>query len=217
MTVSASVLASLFDVDEPQNYRPRFNIAPTQVVPVVRSGPDGHREWAPCRWGLIPSWANDLKIGARMINARSETAAEKPSFRKALSTRRCLIPADGFFEWAKTPEGKQPFHIRFSDRRPFAFGGLWERWQQGPGDTIDSFTILTTSPNAVTAPIHNRMPVILAPEAWDEWLEDEPLMVERREILFNPFSPEDMEAVAVSKRVNSPANDDVGCLERLKD
>ncbi len=121
MTVSASVLAHLFDMDEPPNYSPRFNIAPTQVVPVVRTGADGVREWAPCRWGLVPPWAKDLKIGARMINARSETAADKPSFKKALAGRRCLIPADGFFEWAKTPDGKQPFHIRFSDRRAFAF------------------------------------------------------------------------------------------------
>ena len=213
MTVSASVLADLFDIDEPQGYRPQFNIAPTQVVPVFRVGADEQREWAPCRWGLIPSWAKDLKIGARMINARSETASEKPSFKKAMASRRCLVPSDGFYEWAKTPDGKQPFHIRFSDRRAFAFAGLWERWHQKPGEIVESFTILTTSPNSVTAPIHDRMPVILAPGCWQEWLEASPLSPARRENLFAPYSPDDMEAVAVSMRVNSPTNDDVGCLE----
>ncbi len=213
MTVSASVMAHLFDMDEPPNYRPRFNIAPTQVIPLVRAGGGGRREWAPCRWGLIPSWAKDLKIGARMINARSETASEKPSFKRALLSRRCLIPADGFFEWAKTPDGKQPFHIRFSDRRAFALAGLWERWHPSPDEIIDSFTILTTSPNSVTEEIHDRMPVILAPETWQEWLAPSPLSPARRETLFAPYSPDEMEAVAVSKRVNSPANDDVGCLE----
>lgn len=213
MTVSASILAHLFNMDESPDLRPRFNIAPTQVVPVVRAGADGHRQWAPCRWGLIPPWAKDLKIGARMINARSETAADKPSFRKALATRRCLIPTDGFYEWAKNPDGKQPYHIRFSDRRAFAFGALWERWHQNPGETVDSFTILTTSPNSVAEPIHDRMPVILAPETWEEWLAPSPLSPARRETLFVPFPANEMEAVAVSKRVNSPANDDGGCLE----
>ncbi|MEN8163871.1 MAG: SOS response-associated peptidase, partial [Acidobacteriota bacterium] len=213
MTVSASVLAGLFDMDEPTGHRPRFNIAPTQVVPIVRSDGDGNREWAPCRWGLIPPWAKDLKIGARMINARSETAAEKPSFKRALADRRCLVPADGFYEWAKTADGKQPFHIRFSDHRPFAFGGIWERWQQGPGEAVDSFTILTTSPNPVAAPIHDRMPVILAPEFWEEWLAASPLSPVRRETLFTPSPPDEMEAIPVSKRVNSPSNDDPDCLE----
>ncbi len=213
MTVSASVLADLFNMDEPPTHRPRFNIAPTQVVPIVRTGNDDRREWAPCRWGLVPSWSKDLKIGARMINARSETAAEKPSFRKALAARRCLVPADGFFEWAKTSDGKQPFHIRFSDRRPFAFAGLWERWHQSSEESIDSFTILTTSPNSVTAPIHDRMPVILAPGTWKEWLAAAPLSPSRCEILFTPHSAKNMEAIPISKRVSSPANDDPGCLE----
>ncbi len=216
MTVSASVLAGLFDIDEPPDSRPRFNIAPTQVIPVVRAGDDGRREWAPCRWGLVPWWAKDLKIGARMINARSETAAEKPSFKKALAARRCLVPADGFFEWAKTSEGKQPFHIRFSDRRAFAFAGLWERWGPSPDETVETFTILTTSANSVTAPIHDRMPVILGPETWEEWLGATPLPPARREVLFTAFPPEEMEAVEVSKRVNSPANDDAGCLDGLQ-
>lgn len=213
MTVSASVLAGLFDMDEPPDFRPRFNVAPTQVVPVVRTTALGDREWAPCRWGLIPSWAKDLSIGARMINARSETAADKPSFRKALASRRCLVPTDGFFEWVKTVEGKQPYHIRFIDRRPFALGGLWERWHQPSGEALDSFTILTTTPNSVAAPIHARMPVILASETWDEWLGETPLSPDRRETLFSPHSADGMEAVSVSKRVNSPANDDPGCLE----
>lgn len=213
MTVSASVLADLFEMPLPTGFSPRFNVAPTQIVPVVRSDDRGERQWAPCRWGLIPSWAKDISIGDRMINARSETAAEKPSFRKALSTRRCLVPSDGFFEWAKTPDGKQPYHIRFIDRRAFALAGLWERWQQSPAETVDSFTILTTEPNSIAEPIHNRMPVILAPHAWADWLGPRSLTPERREELFTPHPADHMEAVPVSKRVNSPANDDARCLE----
>jgi len=213
LAVSASVLAKVFDLDSPLHHSPRFNIAPTQDVPIVRAGAEGDREWAFCRWGLIPSWATEPGVGARMINARSESAAEKPSFRKAFASSRCLVPSDGFFEWVTTPSGKQPYHIRFSDRRAFAFAGLWERWGRGPDNTIDSFTILTTAPNTVAATIHHRMPVILAPESWEEWLKNTGLAPERRNFLTRPFPSAGMEAIPVSTRVNSPVKDDVGCLE----
>lgn len=215
VTVSASVLASVFDLDLPLQFEPRYNVAPTQVVPVIRTGRSGRREWAPCRWGLIPAWAKDPAIGNRMINARSETAADKASFRRALAVRRCLIPADGFYEWAKTPGGKQPYHLRFSDRRVFSLAGLWERWDKGPDGPVDSFTILTTAPNAVAAAVHDRMPVIVAPDDRDDWLDPAPLAADRREKIFAPFPADGMKAVPVSKRVNSPANDDPECLEEL--
>jgi len=126
LIVDASVLADVFDVDPPRGLQPRFNIAPTQTIPIVRAEKVAPRECALVRWGLIPSWAKDEKIGARMINARGETVAEKPSFRSAVKTRRCLIPADGFYEWVRTEDGKQPHYVHFSDGRPFAFAGLWE-------------------------------------------------------------------------------------------
>ena len=213
LTVSALVLANLFDLDEPPGFTPRFNIAPTQVHPIVRSGEGGRRQWAAMRWGLVPHWAKETKIGARMINARSETAAEKPSFRTPLQRQRCLVPADGFYEWQKTDSGKQPHHIRFADRRPFAFAGLWERWTRGEGEPLETFTILTTGPNEIAARVHDRMPVILAPEAWTAWLDPSPVTEEDRRELFQPFPAQEMEAVPVSRRVNSPGFDDLACLE----
>ncbi len=131
----------------------------------------GARECAMLRWGLIPSWAKDEKIGARMINARSETAAEKPSFRSAVKSRRCLVPASGFYEWVKGPDGKQPHFIHFADARTFAFAGLWERWSKGENGPLETFTILTTTPNDLISDLHDRMPVILPPETYVDWLE----------------------------------------------
>jgi len=163
LIVDASVLAGVFEIDPPQNLRPRFNIAPTQTIPIVRAGSEQPREWAEVRWGLVPSWAKDPKIGARMINARGETVAEKPSFRSAVKNRRCLIPADGFYEWAKTDTGKQPNYIHFADGRAFAFAGLWERWHTSEGEALATCTIITTTPNDLVAGLHDRMPVILAP------------------------------------------------------
>ena len=213
LTVSAAVLADLFDLEEPPNFRPRFNIAPTQVLPVVRGVARDRREWTPMRWGLVPHWAKNESIGSRMVNARSETAADKPSFRTPLDRRRCLVPADGFYEWLSTDTGKQPYHLRFLDRRPFAFAGLWERWDRGDGGPLETFTILTTRPNRVAARIHDRMPVILAPRHWPTWLRRQPLSAEDRETLLAPFPDQDMEAVPVSRRVNSPRNDDRECLD----
>jgi putative SOS response-associated peptidase YedK len=213
ITVSASILADLFALDEPPGFVARFNVAPTQMVPIVRTGASGSREWAVMRWGLVPRWAKDMSIGSRMINARSETVADKPSFRSAFAHRRCLVPTDGFYEWRKTGSGKQPHHIRFRDRRPFALAGLWERWSRGEGEPVESFTILTTRPNDVAAAIHDRMPVILEPDAWDRWLDPGRLSEQDRQALLEPFRGEDMEASPVSRRVNSPHNDDPACLD----
>jgi putative SOS response-associated peptidase YedK len=161
----------------------------------------------------VPSWAKELAIGARMINARAETAAEKPSFRSALKARRCLVPASGFFEWAKTGTAKQPHFIRFTDARVFAFAGLWERWS-GASPPLESCTILTTAPNELVAQLHDRMPVILPPEHHEEWLRPGPLAPERLGGLLVPHSAAGMEAYPVSGRVNRPGNDDPSCIAR---
>lgn len=211
LTVSASVLAEVFAVDVPE-LRPRYNVAPTQMMGVVRLDGDGRRAWREGRWGLIPSWAKDPAIGNRMINARAETAADKPSFRAALRRRRCLVPADGFYEWRRTPDGKVPHLIRFGDGRPCGFAGLWERWRNPAGSLVDSYTILTTRPNELVADLHDRMPVILPPEVHDEWLAAAELERDRLDALLAPHPAGEMEAYAVSRHVNSPANDDPECV-----
>jgi len=213
LTVDASVLATLFELEPLFEIEPRYNIAPSQPVPIVRTGMENDREWAWARWGLIPSWAKDAKIGNKLINARSETAADKPSFRSAYKHRRCLLPADGFFEWVKTPGGKQPHHIRFADQRVFAFGGLWERWTPPDGDPIESCTILTTRPNELIASLHDRMPVIIPPERFSEWIGTSPLTADTAEAILMPRPADGMEAVPVSDMVNSPKNEDPRCVE----
>ena len=164
------------------------------------------------RWGLIPPWADDPQIGSRMINARSETAPEKPSFRRAFRERRCLIPADGFYEWQRTNGAKQPFYIHMEDGRPFAFAGLWESWGRGGEGEIRTCTILTTAANAVVGEIHERMPVIVAPDAYDVWLDPSS---ERDELtgLLAPYPEDEIEAYPVSRFVNSPSNNDSRCVE----
>jgi putative SOS response-associated peptidase YedK len=218
LTVSARVLAELFDVPEAPDLGPRYNIAPTQTVVIARQAADGPREMALVRWGLIPFWAKDQAIGARMINARGETVASKPAFRSAVKQRRCLIPADGFYEWRKIAVGKQPFFIRFADRRAFAFAGLWDRWRRTE-DTqeIVSCTIITTSPNELVGELHDRMPVILPPDRFDEWLRPGPLLGPALESLLQPYPADEMEAFPVSRRVNSPANDDADCVRPLSE
>jgi putative SOS response-associated peptidase YedK len=158
---------------EPVGLTPRYNIAPSQAVAVVPSLPE--RRVQMFRWGLIPAWAKDPSIENRMINARAETAAEKPSFRTALRARRCLILADGFYEWRGTTSPKVPIHVRMRSQQPFAFAGLWEKWRAAEGEPVFSCTILTTTPNALMADIHNRMPVILPMEAYATWLTANPL------------------------------------------
>ena len=213
LTVDASVLGRLFELETLTELIPRYNIRPTQLVPIVRANADGAREWASVRWGLIPSWAKDAKIGSRMINARAETAADKPSFRSAFKHRRCLLPADGFFEWVKTPDGKQPHHIRFTDRRAFAFAGLWERWTPSEGDSIESCTILTTRPNEFIARLHDRMPVILSPERFNDWIGHGALCPDAAEAMLLPHPADGLEAVPVSTFVNAPKNDDPRCID----
>ena len=208
LTSPVDRLAEAFDLDEVRSEpSASFNVAPTQEVATVLAE-NGARRLEMLRWGLVPSWADDPAIGSRMINARSETAPEKPSFRSAFKRRRCLIPADGFYEWKREEGGKQPFYMRMKDGRPFAFAGLWEEWH----DELRTCAILTTSPNAVAAPIHNRMPVILPAENYGAWLDPE---AEKEELvsLLVPYEGDDLEAYPVSRFVNSPRNNDERCIE----
>jgi putative SOS response-associated peptidase YedK len=190
---------------------PNYNVAPTQgVAAVLEEG--GQRRLEVLRWGLIPPWADDPGIGSRMINARSETAPGKPSFRRAFRERRCLIPADGFYEWQRTNGAKQPYYIHMEDGRPFAFAGLWESWSKGGEGEVRTCTILTTEANALVGEIHDRMPVILAADAYDVWLDP---ASERDELtgLLAPYPGDEMEAYPVSRFVNSPSNNDPRCIE----
>ena len=206
-----NVLTERFGIEEaPSSITPSYNIAPTQHVATVLSE-NGKRKLEMLRWGLIPSWADDPEIGNRMINARSETVAEKPSYRKAFKKSRCLILADGFYEWQKTDSGKQPFHIRMRDESPFAFAGLWASWDKGDG--IRSCTIITTDANDLVGEVHNRMPVILHPEDYEMWLEPDFDEREPLTTLLKPFPAEAMEAYAVSRRVNKPSNNEPGVME----
>jgi putative SOS response-associated peptidase YedK len=182
---------------------------------VVRGTGEARPEFGEARWGLIPSWAKDAKLGARMINARAETVADKPAFRSAVRRRRCLIPSDGFYEWRKLAGGKQPYLIRFTDGSPFAFAGLWERWHDPVGEAVDSCTIITTTPNEVVAELHDRMPVILPQRHHDEWLGSSAVDGDRLDHLLQPHPPAGMEAYPVSTRVNSPRNDDPECVRRI--
>ena len=186
---------------------PRYNVAPTQTVAVVlNESPD---RLSMAQWGLIPSWARDPAIGSQMINARAETLAEKPSFRAALKKRRCLVLADGFYEWRKETDGKikTPLYIRLASGEPFAMAGLWEMWTSPDGEKRRTCTIVTTFPNELMARIHNRMPVILPREMCADWLDDSMPALALNAML-KPFSAELMQAYPVSRRVNMPANDD---------
>ncbi|MBT5415836.1 MAG: SOS response-associated peptidase, partial [Rhodospirillaceae bacterium] len=174
LTTPPEALRGLLDFDGPTpNLAARYNIAPRQAVPVVRCEGTGERHLVMLRWGLVPYWAKDEGIGDRLINARSETAAEKPSFRRAMETRRCLIPVDGFYEWKAAGKLKQPYRIELDGRRPFAFAGLWERWEKGAGGSLETCAILTTEANDRLRAIHHRMPVILDPAAYGAWLDVE--------------------------------------------
>jgi putative SOS response-associated peptidase YedK len=237
-------IIDMFGVSLPDDFPPRYNVAPTEDVPVVRAAPPQApgdtgapvptvTDSAPqvrldlLHWGLVPSWAEDPSVGNRMINARAETAAARPAFRDAMRRRRCLVPADGFYEWKKLADAgalpgmkpkagksvrKQPYLFRMKNDRPFAFAGLWDTWWHD-GEKLESFTILTTSPNELVAPVHDRMPVIVAPEDYARWLDPKRSATDVQDLL-RPYPAAEMEAVPVGKHVNSPANDDQRCIEK---
>lgn len=211
---NANVIADEFGLARLVDLIPHFNIAPTQLVAAVRSL-DGPRELVMLRWGLVPPWASELSIGSRMINARSETVATKPSFKKSFQSRRCLVVADGFYEWQKTDDKKQPFFIRLKSDQPFGFAGLWER-NDKTGQTVETCTIITTTANEMMSPLHDRMPVIIPPEQYDLWLDPEEHDVTQLERLLQPFPSDEMTAYPVSTVVNSPKNDLAECVEPLE-
>ena len=210
-----------FEFTIPMNLSPRYNISPTQDVAVIANTPSDTAELSETRqveffhWGLIPSWAKDPKIGNRMINARSETLAEKPSFRSAYKRQRCLILADGYYEWKQVPgdRRKQPIYIRLKSQKPFALAGLWETWQtERMEEPLRSCTIITCPPNALLEEIHHRMPVILPKDAYAEWLSPEAESADALQPLLVPYSDEEMEAYLVSTFVNRPTNDSPECI-----
>jgi putative SOS response-associated peptidase YedK len=210
LSTPAGRLAEEFQLDSTVEIPPSYNVAPTQQVAAVLED-EGGRRLEMLRWGLVPSWADDPEIGARMINARSETAPEKPSFRRAFRGRRCLIPADGFYEWKREDGGKQPYYFRMQDGRPFAFAGLWESWEKGDGD-LRTCAILTTRASSVLQGIHDRMPVILPRDAYNAWLDPDADREELGELMI-PYPGADLETYPVSRFVNSPRNNDERCIE----
>ena len=205
----------LFGATPAAAFEPRYNIAPTQFVATVRET-GGPREVAMLYWGLVPSWAKEKSIGARMINARSETLAEKPSFRNAFRRRRCLVLADGYYEWQRSGSVKQPYFIAFEDGQPFGMAGLWERWRDpASGEPLESCCIVTTSPAAAVAHVHDRMPVIVPPDAYAEWLDPRNEATDRLARLLGPWARPGLQALPVSRRVNDARNQGAGLIEPL--
>jgi len=201
-------VGQLFELPNWPETSPRYNIAPGQDVPaVIRNRETAARESRLFRWGLVPFWAKDPTIGNRLINARAETVAAKPAFRRPLRERRCLILADGFYEWEQRGRRKQPWYIRMRDSRPFAFAGLWDRWQPASGEPIETCAIVTTEPNEVVGRVHGRMPVILSPAAYGLWLDPTCQDVEGVQAVLRPFPAEEMVAFPVGNQVNSPTHD----------
>lgn len=203
-----------FGVPLPAQYKPRYNIAPTQEILALITDNQGRR-LETLRWGLIPHWAKDPT--QKLINARAETLFEKPSFRDAVQRRRCLILADGFYEWRQTPQGKKtPVYVRLKSKEPFGFAGLWETWQSPDGQTLKTCTIITTKPNELLKPIHNRMPVIVPKELEELWLDPSPKARVELERVLHPYRAEELELYDVSAAVNSPTNDGPECIQPLQ-
>jgi putative SOS response-associated peptidase YedK len=211
-----AAVAEEFDLPEVPGLRPRFNIAPDQPVAVVRFDPEeGARRLDFLTWGLVPSWADDLRIGDRMVNARAETVTVRLSFRHPFRYRRCLMAADGFYEWQRQDGWKRPYFVHMRDDRPFGFAGLWEHWDK-PEEPVYSCTLLTTHANEILAPIHDRMPVIIPRERYALWLDPNTHDPDRLEPLLVPFPADRMEAYSVSRLVNDPDNDVPGCMRPVE-
>jgi putative SOS response-associated peptidase YedK len=216
LSTPPDILAKLFDVGQIVNIGPRYNIAPTQEIPTVRLNMQGQRELALLRWGLIPSWANDHTIGTKHLNARAETVGEKPSFREAIRHRRCIIPADGFFEWQATESGKkQPFLICRSKPQVLAFAGIWDAWESPKGKLIETCSILTVAANSLLRPLHDRMPLILEARDYSKWLDRGITRMEELKPIMKPLASEEMTMYPVSMRVNNTLFDDPICVQRL--
>jgi len=216
LTTPIERLSEKFQFQQIIPLKPRHNIAPSQSVAVVRyTAEDSERKLSMLLWGLISAWVQDPAKSTKPINAKSETVAEKPMFREAFKRRRCLIPADGFYEWKQEDGRKQPVYIRMKDGDPFAFAGLWEHWEGKEGQTIESCTILTTEPNDLLSQIHNRMPVILAQKDYEQWLNLDLHDIAHLNPLLQPYPADSMTAFPVNLRVNNPRHDDPLCIEPL--
>ncbi|MGD1871922.1 MAG: SOS response-associated peptidase [Mastigocoleus sp.] len=217
LSTSPQVIVEKFAIEELPIFEPQYNIAPTQNIAIIFNDKGTLlRKCQKLHWGLIPSWASSPKIGTKLINARSETVAEKPSFRSAFKHRRCLILADGFYEWKHEKGQKQPFYFSLNYREPFLMAGLWERWKSPGGEEIKSCTILTTEANEILKPVHHRMPIILKPQDYDLWLDQETLPQRLQELLC-PYDSAKMTAYPVSTMVNNPRNDSPECIALLKE
>jgi putative SOS response-associated peptidase YedK len=198
------------------NFAASWNVAPSNPLPVVGFNPKGQeRGLNVMRWGLVPFWAKDIKVGFANINAKAEGIETKPAFREAFRQRRCLVPVDNFYEWQKTATGKQPYAIALADRQIMALAGLWESWRSPAGERIRSFAIVTTMPNELCAAIHNRMPVVLAPTSWAAWLGEEPAELPQLKALLAPYPSEEMVAWPVSPRVGNVKNNDPSLIESI--
>ena len=217
LTADARQIAEIFDAEPcdelPQRFD-RYNLAPQQQAPIIRVGREG-RALRLARWGFIPAWAQDPRqLKATPINARADRVSTSPMFRAAFHRQRCLVPATGFYEWQQRdkPRGKQPYYLRPDDGSIFAFAGLWDRWTSETGDSLDTFTILTTEPNDLLKPLHDRMPVILPAQNWPQWLDPENRDAGELTALLKPLPPERWQAVPIGRYVNSPTNDDPACI-----
>ncbi len=206
-------LAAYFGLDEWVEFGPRYNIPPGTEIPVIRQSPEDKRVLHMLRWGLVPHWAKDPSIGSKLNNARGESVAEKPSFRDAFKRRRCLIPADAFYEWKTEGKVKQPYYISLKSGDPFAMGGLWESWRSPDGEVLRTCCIITTGPNTLMATIHDRMPVIIGPDDWHTWLT---APVEAVGNMISPFTADAMQAWPVDRRVNKTADDDARLIEAVE-
>lgn len=205
-------LVERFGLDEYVDFTPRYNIPPGTDIPVIRQSPEGKRVLHLLRWGLVPHWAKDPSIGNKLSNARGESVAEKPSFRDAFRLRRCLIPADGFYEWKTDGKVKQPYFISLKSGETLAMGGLWESWRRPDGELLRTACIITTGPNEVMKPIHDRMPVILRTEDWQTWLA---APVEAIQHLVSPYEADAMQVWPVDRRVSRTVDDDAGLIEPI--
>jgi len=212
VTTSPEALRKLFRYADLPNFPARYNIAPTQPIAIVRLE-HGERRFALVRWGFIPSWVKDPKTVSPMFNARGETVMDKPAYRAAMRRRRCLIPADGFYEWRRVGSRSQPYYVRRKDSKPFAFAGVWETWTGPNGEEVDTAAIITTKANKTLAVIHERMPVILPEDAHDPWLSLDEKDVESAAALIGPAADDMLEAYEVSNAVNRAANDDAKLIE----
>lgn len=212
--LSPELLAAIYEIFGLPESTPRYNIAPSQPVSIVRQNVAGQRELATVKWGLIPSWAKDPSIGHSLINARGETVAEKPSFRAAFKHRRCIIPASGFYEWVAVGGAKQPWYIKGYEDRPLSLAGLWEHWPSPDGSVIETCSIITTTANELMAPIHDRMPVILPTKSIATWLDDNAKPDDVKDLL-RPCASEMLATYTVSNLVNNPKFDSPACIARV--